>query len=1060
LNNSYQHHIRFTAEKIGKRLPLVAGYIHSARYPIQIEITERIPGLLDPAQARDWQPIHSGDQWGGFDKFRWFRTHFQIPQDWQGRRVAAHIVLSNTNYPVHAEAIAILNGETRQGIDPNHHELLLAESAQGNESYELYLAAWTTYFSHYFDRGVPNPDTAAFQTAELVCIDVPTRKFYHMAEVALGATKRISEDSLDYHQILNALDAAFKLLDCRSAEHFYQSLPAAHEILETGLAQIPPSRAKLLATGHAHIDVAWLWRLRNTREKAQHTFSTVLRLMEQYPNYHYTQSQAQLYAYLQQDAPHLLEQIRARVREGHWEVTGGMWVEPDMNLISGESIIRQIMYGRKFFREEVGADTPILWLPDTFGYSWALPQIIKRSGLKYFMTSKISWNQYNRIPYDSFRWRGIDGTEVVTHFLTAASSDDGFYATYNAMVTPEEAEITFKHYQQKDVHDEVLTTFGYGDGGGGPTQEMLERLDVMQHAPALPQATQGRAIEFFDRLNEKADKLPVWNAELYFEYHRGTYTSQARNKRNNRKAEVLYHRAEFIAAMATLVGHPYPHELLREGWRLLLLNQFHDIIPGSSIRAVYEDSEKDYARIFEIGEQVIAEAVKAITPHLPLKKGERGILLVHTAGVRSEPAAILPAGIVKPGQHLVDYQGIIENTFFQHEADATYFMPTRKKWPFSFAMSLLKIADTEFEIGNKNEFDISPNLLENVHIRAEFNESGELVRLYDKHKSFEVIPKGAVGNQLQAFEDRPMNWEAWDVDVFYEDKMFTAQPISAQVVENGRLRSTIEFRKKIGNSEVIQRVSLYSYSNRLDFHTIIDWHERHTLLKVAFPVNLLSPHATFDIQFGNVQRPTHRNTSWDWARFESVAHKWVRLAEEDYGVSLLNDSKYGYDVHDNVMRLSLLRSPTRPDAEADQGRHEFTYSLYTSSTLFGTIEEGYQLNDPPQTFYVEGSQDVEDGAFLEKLYILLIDSKTSSNSRIVVETVKSAEDGEGLIIRLYETLRSHGVITVQLGIPIKSVWETNLLEENEQELEFDPKNDWIKLTFTPFQIRTIRVIPA
>ncbi len=1061
MKNTYHHHIRFTAEKLGKRLPLIASYIYQAHLLLAVEITNRTPGETVPPQNADWKPIQAGDQWGGLDKWYWFRTSFHIPQEWQGKRVAARIVLSNPAYPVHAEAIAYLNEELRQGIDPNHHEILLSEAAQGGEQYDLRLAAWTTYWAHYFDRGVPNPDTTAFQAAELVQVHMPTRKFYHLAEVALGATRRISADSLDYHEILNALDAAYNLLNFQSADHFYESLPAAMQALKAGLAKIPPSRAKILATGHAHIDVAWLWRLQNTREKSQHTFSTVLRLMEQYPDYQFTQSQAQLYAYLKEDAPHLLEQIRERVREGRWEVTGGMWVEPDMNLISGESIIRQIMYGRRFFREEVGEDTPILWLPDTFGYSWALPQIIKRSGMKYFMTSKISWNQYNHLPYDSFRWRGIDGTEVVTQFLTATSNDDSFVGTYNAMVTPEEVEITFKHYQQKDVHDETLTTFGYGDGGGGPTQEMLERLDVMKNAPALPQVTQGRSIEFFDRLNAKADKLPVWNSELYFEYHRGTYTSQARNKRNNRKAEVLYHRAEFIAAMATLVGHPYPHDLLHEGWKLLLLNQFHDIIPGSSIHAVYEDSEKDYARIFEIGEQVIADAVKAITPHLPLKKGEKGILVVNSTcmtNIESDKEILtIPTDWLK--------QDILSDNVLpkivQYGSEYTYISVNRQLYKATPEIRLLgDLEDWRNELTGEMAVIATSTSLENFHLQVEFNELGEITSLYDKGAQLELIPSGNVGNQLQAFEDRPMNWDAWDIDIFYDDKMSTAQPISVQVIEKGPLCATLEFHKRILNSDIVQRVSLNAYSNHLDFQTTIDWREEHTLLKVAFPVNLLSPSATFDIQFGNVERPTHRNTSWDWARFESVGHKWVNLSESGYGVSLLNDCKYGYDVHDNVLRLSLLRSPTKPDAEADQGKHEFTYSLLATPyySIGETIREGYLLNDPAQVFLVEGT-DSNNKLELNTLSIYI--SKAHMNS-VIIETVKAAENGEGLIVRLYETIRARGNAQIYFGFPVKAAWETNLLEENEQELTVyhNSSQSYIPLYFTPFQIRTIRVIPA
>lgn len=1005
--NTYRHHIRFTAEKIASRLREVGACIYHERIPLDnLQIG---PGD-DPHQTSNWSPIKPGDQWGGRNEWRWFKADAAIPQSWAGRRVGLFFTLGHPTWRAQPEALAYVNGELRQGIDGNHHEILLTESASGGESYHVMLRAWCTMA----DEDVTALYQQIFWAGDLVQIDVPTRHFYHSVEVALGALRALNADRSEYHLILNGLDAAFLTLDLRSpgSPEFYDSVDQAQAALDAHLSKADSLPATVLATGHAHIDVLWRWRLINTREKTMHTFGNMVRLLEQYPDFHFTQSQPQLYQFAKEDAPELYEQIKALVKAGRWEPTGGMWVEVDCNIPSGESLVRQILLGKAFFRDEFGTQTPVLWLPDTFGYSWALPQLMKRSGLKYFMTSKISWSQYNRFPYDSFWWRGIDGTEVLTHFLTAPGDPPKYGPTYNAMLTAPEIAATWDHYQQKDQHDEVLTTFGYGDGGGGPTLEMLERAQRMKNHPGLPHVAQGSSGEFFERLEANAEGLPTWNGELYLEYHRGTYTTQARNKRANRKAEVLYHRAELAAAIATLVGQPYPRERLNEGWRLILLNQFHDVIPGSSIGEVYVDSLKEYEQVMAIGESVLCDAIDAIAKELPLAEGETATLHLHAAGIGAT------------GTDFANGPGwMVERTSTQNAASA---------------------------------YEATPNHLENDLLSVDLNELGEITQIYDKVANRRVIMPPA--NQLQAFEDRPMRWDAWDIDLFYQDKMWTAVPQSVEVVETTQDQTTIEVHKQIGSSPVVQRITLHANSRRIDFHTVIDWRERHILLKVAFPVQILSPRATFDIQFGNVERPTHHNTSWDWARFESVGHKWADLSEANYGVSLLNDCKYGYDIKDNVLRLSLLRSPTFPDPEADQGEQEFTYSLlpHIGSDLRETIAEAYALNDPPTMFTVQGQgSNAAKFALTQKLF----EVTTPDNMAVIVETVKGAEDGRGLIVRLYETIRSRGDATLTCGFPIAQAWETNLIEEDEQPLEITNGNE-ITLHFTPFQIRTLRLIPA
>src|SRR5260221_194460 len=514
--------------------------------------------------------------------------------------------------------------------------------------------------------------------------------------------------------------------------------------------------------------------------------------------------------------------------------------------------------------------------------------------------------------------------------------------------------------------------------------------------------------------------------------------------------------------MATLMGQPYPRERLNEGWRLILTNQFHDVIPGSSIREVYEDSLIDYERITAIGEAVLNESIQAIAKQVPLADGEDGLLLFHTAGVESHSQLVeLPAGSVPDDAVPVNAETGLALPI-QRSAAGTFIQTTLQPgmgWQLlRFQKGDTATAPVEYP-SQGDQPRASEHALENRYFRIALNVLGEITSLYDKTAQREVLPAGTVGNQLQAFEDRPARWDAWDIDITYDDKLSLAEPESISVVESGPLRATVEVRKTIMGSPVIQHISLSAFSPRIDFRTTIEWRARHTLLKVAFPVDVLSPRATFDIQFGNVERPTHRNTSWDWARFETVGHKWVDLSEGNYGVSLLNDCKYGHDVSGNVLRLSLLRAATFPDPEADQGEQVFQYSLlpHATNSLAGTISEAYDLNDPVLAVPVKGNGGTKFAA-LESL--LSIQPQLQNNSAaVIIETVKGAEDGRGIVVRLYETMRFRSDVALVSSFPIAKAWETNLMEKDEQPLEIVNGKE-IMLHFTPFQIRTLRLIPA
>jgi alpha-mannosidase len=1043
------HDIRQTSKKIHHRLRLVEPLVYCRCHPVPCFRYLRLESpLVDPpvsmqAEEENWQIIPWGSYWGEFNADFVIRTQFQVPPGWSvDAPTALFLPIGKAGDFSHPEALIYVDGLPYAACDRHHQEILLTPHHCDGAPHVLALHGWVG------SLGDDRHARLLMRECALVQIDQPTRDLIAHARVALGIADCLHENEPARAHLYTALDEAFKSLDTREPfdDRFYTSVPVAHETLREGVAKSgAPLDVHITAAGHAHIDVAWLWKLGQTRRKAGKTFHNVIRLMEQFPEFSFSQGQPQLYDFARQDYPQLFEIIKQRVREGRWEVLGGTWVETDCNITGAESLARQFLLGRTFFREHFGAEAeaPVLWLPDVFGYAWNLPQLIKEAGLEYFSTIKIGWNQYNRLPYDSFWWRGLDGTRVLTHFSTAPSCDH--VSTYNAGATPEQVLGTWRNFQQKDVGrpgvtGPLLMAFGYGDGGGGPTREMVENIREMGEFPATPRISCGTVGEFFLRLEaEVGDRLPTWNGELYLENHRGTYTTQSRNKRANRKSEFLLHDAEFLAAWAAVLDLDYRYPLadLHRAWELMCLNQFHDIIPGSSIGAVYVESQRQYAEVREIGERVRDEALAAIAGNV-----DGDLLLVNPTSFTRRDLAFWMGGEVAGLQHadgtLVATQPVEDGILLDAGGLSPYsVIPLfRAKSPIPDSQSPLAA---------------TPTLLENDLLRVELDGAGDIIRIYDKRNEREVLPVGAIANQFQAFEDRPINPDAWDVDIFFDDKLWLAEPAhSVRVAESGPLRATLEIQRRILNSEYVQRISLAHNSPRLDSNTIIQWRERHILLKVAFPVDVLSPFATHDIQWGNVQRPTHRNTSWDWARFETCAQKWVDLSEGGYGVSLLNDCKYGHDIRDNVIRLSLLRGPTNPDPEADVGEHRFAYSLYPHSGGWDecTIAEAYALNDPLIVAEGQGSRGATSD--LQPVFISV------DRPNVVIETIKQAENGQGIVVRLYESQRCRGKVTLTTGFPLAGAWRTNLLEEDQERL--DCTDNRVTLFTRPYQILTLRLV--
>ncbi len=963
----------------------------------------------------EWELFPPEKTFGGKDRHFWFRHTFHTPAARCGRRLYFDL---RTGYEdtgwdaVCPQGLVYLNGRMTQGLDINHRQVLL----KPDTDYEMYL---------YFYCGT-EPETARFLPS-LLWLDEAVDSLYYDMKTAWDASECLPEGSENSWKILQPLERAARLLDlrCPGSEAFYESVRAAAEFLRRELYEnvCGHSTVTVDCVGHTHIDVAWLWTLEQTREKAQRSFATVLRLMEQYPEYIFMSSQPQLYQYVKESAPEIYEQIRERVRQGRWEVEGAMWLEADCNLPSGESLVRQILYGKRFMKTEFGVDSRTLWLPDVFGYSAALPQILKKSGVNRFFTSKISWSETNRMPYETFLWQGIDGTEIFTTFATAQNHrDDGKtdnYVTYVGNTDPKMVLGTWERYSDKNYTDEVLITFGYGDGGGGPTAGMLEtQRRTAAGFPGFPKTRITTTTEYLDHIEEKfyagcikTGRCPRWVGELYLEFHRGTYTTMAENKRANRKNEFLYQAAETLAVISCAFGGPhYPDKELHDGWRILLLNQFHDIIPGSSIREVYEESRRQYAAIEAAGETLMRERLRYLAGHV---RGQ-GYLVYN------------PLGFARSG--LVTIDG-------------------KRQWAEDIPAMGWKTVMPAVQTCRVNA---SKNLLENDFIRVELDENGFIRSLIDKRVNRELVRPGQRLNELQVFEDYPREYDAWEISAYYKQKMWKIDDVAEITpVEDGPRRG-IRIRRRYLSSVIVQTMYLTDHSARLDFETEADWHERHQLLKAAFPMDIQTTVAAYEIQFGHLLRPTHANTSWDAAKFEVCCHKWADLSEEGYGAAILNDCKYGCSAEGSTLKLTLLKCATYPNPEADQGLHTFTYSLMPHVGTFkesGVIRQAYDLNQPLRAEAVFGA-----GGSLPETFSLI----DCDCSNVIIETVKASEDGKDVIIRCYEAHGRRGSVSIRVGLPVESAVLCDLMEDKLCGGETEVYGNEIRFPIRGFEIVTLK----
>ena len=974
----------------------VLPFAYAERVPLTVSAWH-VPGEPVPvaeALAAEYEPFAVGTPWGPPWSTTWFRLTGDIPAAWAGRKVEAVLDLGFTGpWPgFQAEGLVYdAAGVPIKGIEPRNQYVpvtgdrvdLLVEAAANPDILQ--------------GRFAPTPlgdlTTAGTEPLyRLAAADVAVldEDMYHlgldmsvlaelMAELATTDPRR--------HEILRALEHAMDILDAA------ESPQKARETLKVVLKRPAHASAHTLAAvGHAHIDSAWLWPLRETVRKAGRTFANVTALAADYPELIFACSQAQQYAWVKENQPAVYARIKQAVQDGTWAPVGGMWVEADGNLPGGEALARQLIHGKRFFLDEFGVETTGVWLPDSFGYSGAYPQLARSAGNDWFLTQKLSWNESNPLPHHTFWWEGIDGSRIFTHFPPVD--------TYNAAITGAELAHAVANFADKGAASRSLLPFGHGDGGGGPTREMLERARRLRDLEGSPRVEHQHPDAFFAAARAEYPQAPVWSGELYLELHRATYTSQARTKAGNRRSEHLLREAELWAATAAVRnGAAYPAEALDRLWKTVLLHQFHDILPGSSIAWVHREAEQTYAR-------VAAELTELIT--------------AATGGGDQEL-------FFNAAPH--DRREVVAGQWVEVPAGGS-------------------AAPTEF---TGAPVTVDRSHLANDLVRVEFDDQGQLVRVRDLVADRELLPPGAVANLLQLHPDHPSKWDAWDIERHYRHSWtdLTAAD-SVEVTEDGPLTGAIRVVRKFGASTITQTVRLRADSARIDVVTEVDWHEREKILKAAFPLDVHADRIASEIQFGHVQRPTHTNTGWDAARFEVYAHRWVHVPEPGYGAALLTEATYGHDAGrttrddggtTTTVRLSLLRAPRSPDPDADQGHHTFTYALLPGATVESAIAEAYALNLPLRPGSASGPTQP------------LV---TVAGPAVTVEAVKLADDGSGdVIVRLYESLGGRATATLTANFPLAAATRTDLLERPLAPAATE--GDAVPLSLRAFEVVTLRL---
>ena len=989
----------------GDRVPFEVTAWHLPGEPVPVEVARDAV-----ADGADFSPFEIGGRWGKPWATTWFRLRGQVPAEWAGSTVEARIDFSSGPGPgFQSEGLLYrtASGGPVRGIHPFHQAVPVELVAEPDGAVDVLVEAAANPMVAASQLPTPLGDPATAGDALLYRLNaaelaVRNDDCWHLdldLQVVVGIMRELGLDDPRRFELLRLIDASIDALDLADVAG---TAADARSVLAPALSRpASPHAHHVYAVGHAHIDSAWLWPLRETRRKCARTFSSTVTLMDAYPEYRFACSQAAQYDWIERDQPELFERIREKVADGQFVPVGSMWVEADTNLPSGESLARQFVWGKRYFAERFGVDTREVWIPDVFGYAGNLPQLMAQAGCEHFLTQKLSWNQTNDFPHHTFWWEGIDGTRIFTHFPPAD--------TYNGEVVPKELTYAVRNFRDKGRAARSMYLFGHGDGGGGPTREMLERARRMSGPDArgldgLPRIGIEAPQSFFSAAVAEYPDAPVWRGELYFEMHRGTYTSQARTKWGNRRGELALRELELWTAL----DEEAPLADLERLWKELLLHQFHDIIPGSSIAWVHDDTAAAHSALLEECEERIAAALG----------GGDG------------------AGEVAANAGPFDFAGVVgDDDGSWAEAPAHGVGTVGAELPAGVApVSVAAAQDAGTRSGSWT--------LDNGIVRVVIGGDGTVTSIVDLRAERECLAGPA--NVLQLFPDHPNTYDAWDIDVhtLRQEPELLTDVDSVEIVREGPMRGAVEVSRRFGRSTVAQQYVLRAGSARLDVVTDVEWHEDEKLLKAAFPLDLRADDARYDIQYGHVRRPTHRNTSWDEARFEVCGHFWADLAEPDFGVALLNDGKYGHDCLGSTMRISLLRATRYPDPEADRGRHRFTYSVLPHGNgLAEVLREAWALNLPPRTV-----------AGVTRASIVRCD-----HPGVVISAVKAADDGSGdLVVRFHEAFGGRARGSLVLDRPIGSASGCDLLERVESSVEVVDGTE-VPFELRPFEVRTVRV---
>ncbi|MDP7743228.1 MAG: alpha-mannosidase, partial [Lentisphaeria bacterium] len=946
------------------------------------------------------------------------------------------------------EALVSIDGKVCGAIDYQHHSIPVPSEAVEAGTCLVEMEVWLV--ANRMTPGGQTGDTI-FCSAQLVERNQAVWAYNLHSQLIFGYIRSLPEAEAELAEALRVAlrRSVYSIAFEAEGDAFNASVLQADARLHEELANLPThSRGRIFLTGHTHLDTAWLWPYSETVRKAARSFTNALNLMDDCDEFSFACSQPQLYQFVRDSQPEIYERVKVRVREGRFEPLGPMWIESDVNIPSGESLIRQLLYGHRFYTREFGTYTPVAWLPDAFGFSPSLPQILSRAGIKYFMTCKMYYYAEEPFPYRLFWWEGIDGSKVLAHTPYLGSDQ-----LYNVNPSPQVYRLAWNEFSQKQDYDAMLAPFGWGDGGGGPTPEQVERCRFMRDISSLPESRFARVADFFQDAEQNAVDLPTWFGEVPVSMHRGTLTSQAWLKKANRQVEQLYRQAEIYSSFCSALGHEPDISRLDAGWELMLLNQFHDVLPGTSVPAVFEETRGHYEEIWEIGNALLGESLSTLITHHGLDAAAEGMCVFNACSWQRSQLLELarPSGWAYQSFATDDNPCIPTQVVTDDDGNEKYLVELDDLPPLGHRYYRATNESVELP---PNDIVVRQDRMENRFVRIEFTTSGLILQITDKLSAKQFVESGKSANRFQLFFDKMALGEAWNIDPEFERMVEDIpDPESIEVREAGPLRGRLRVTRRFHDSCIVQDIILNRNSPIIDFRTWVDWRERGRMLKVCFPTNIRAQHATCEVAYGAYERPTHRRTPFEQHQYEEAMHRFVDLSEGDRGLSILNDCKYGGDITGGTLRLTLLRGPGDPDPESDLGEHEFTYSIYCHTGDWRSarvVHRAAELNCPLLMRWVGGKDEQSTGHTASATGAVTVQSES-----VIIEVLKKSEDGAALVLRAYESHGNTSRAVFEFGFEIVEVTECDLLERPEQGVTVTDNR--IECEFTPYEIKTFIV---